>query len=720
MARNYDRPPSVSVFEETTASSNPLIATPDVLCLVGPANQVMKKTEVVAALTTTGTQLTKAGTDSSIKSILKVEDSDPTGAPTGYNTTTGYPSSSYTFNSTTNTISRVATAPTAIINNGSALSYSATSIPAIGNYSKFDGNGGTIIIESEEITYETITHSSETQTITISDATGGTFTLTFDGEETDAITYSATATTTATNIENALKDLTAIGDNDVTVEVDSGDFVVTFSGDLTGNVVQLTYDATNLTSGTTATIAITSVNGSFTFNSCVRGANNTTAAGHADGETITYSMVIIPNNRRVNVTYIYEPNDYYYPYAVTAYNFSSIVDRYGAAFKTSGEGAGVIVNSPITLAAKIAIENGASNFVIQPLFYSEDNIDDGPITSRRAPTNAESVSTTYTWSKTFQSLRDYENIGIIVPVVGQDTAYSFGSDGTATPASLGDTVQFQIAQLLQNHIAYIDNANDQLAIGVFGEDSTDSTDAAPLAARATLQTNINTLQNTSINSQTWNERFIYVSPTKFERPSDGGNSSVNAVLGGQYAAAAIGGMLSSRKASVSLTRKGVSGFKKVVDPRTKLEKTEDSGKGFFVIEQNKDGNIWVRHSLTTDVTSSATAEVSVVRAKHLMIDSVRQTIDNDIIGKIVADDNAPLIVQSAIGGTLRKLQDEGELVSFNSVQARIATVDPTVIEVRFNYRPAFPVNYVNIRFAIDLTSGTTVTTATAEQANIGA
>jgi hypothetical protein len=49
-------------------------------------------------------------------------------------------------------------------------------------------------------------------------------------------------------------------------------------------------------------------------------------------------------------------------------------------------------------------------------------------------------------------------------------------------------------------------------------------------------------------------------------------------------------------------------------------------------------------------------------------------------------------------------------VDYANVQVR-QLAQPTTIEVRFNYRPAFPINYINIVFGIDLTTGDLTTTA---------
>jgi hypothetical protein len=201
---------------------------------------------------------------------------------------------------------------------------------------------------------------------------------------------------------------------------------------------------------------------------------------------------------------------------------------------------------------------------------------------------------------------------------------------------------------------------------------------------------------------------VVISPTKFSRALP--NSGKQIFLGGQYMAAAIGGMLASRAVSQALTRKIVSGFISVVDPRDLQEKNADAAAGLMVIE-NVRGNLMVRHGVTLDTSSVQNRELSVVRAKHRMVESIRDTIDRQIIGNVIADGNAPNVVSSTVSMVLESLRQDRDLVDFSGVEARYVSLDPTTIEVRFSYRPAFPLNYVNIVFSIDLTTGNLTPTA---------
>lgn len=104
--------------------------------------------------------------------------------------------------------------------------------------------------------------TSEIQTLTIGGTpTAGTFTLSFEGFTTAAITWSSTNTTLVANIDAALELLPNIGTGGVTTAVGTatagiGTFTVTFAGNLAKKAVGLMTVTSSLT-GTSPTIAVT-------------------------------------------------------------------------------------------------------------------------------------------------------------------------------------------------------------------------------------------------------------------------------------------------------------------------------------------------------------------------------------------------------------------------------------------------------------------------------
>lgn len=422
---------------------------------------------------------------------------------------------------------------------------------------------------------------------------------------------------------------------------------------------------------------------------------NTDGSGYAltndytvSGNTISrVGAGAIADNTLLNVTYQYVPSNYYEP--IRLYDLGSIESRFGSALDPTG----TAINSPISYAASICFENGVDSIVIQPLFRRSTPGD--PTTDKQQPNlsnsgTAGSYANSSTWADTLYGLRDIEDINVIVPITGQ------------SQTNVTDSSQLAVFQVVQDHLQFM-TGEDQYIVNLFGEDSSAS---SSVAQKATLQAHASTLR--SRYGGVLAEQTVLVSPAKFTRALPGLGQSIP--VGGQYAAAAIAGMLASRPASSALTRKVVSGFDSVAESRTLNEKNADAAAGLFVIE-NKSGNVLVRHAITLDTSSSARRELSVVRAKHRMIESVKDTLDRQIIGQIIADDNAPGIVSTTVSAVLEQLRLNRDLVDYSPVDARLTSLDPTIIEIRYSYRPSFPLNNVDVQFAIDLSTGSVSTTS---------
>jgi hypothetical protein len=55
-------------------------------------------------------------------------------------------------------------------------------------------------------------------------------------------------------------------------------------------------------------------------------------------------------------------------------------------------------------------------------------------------------------------------------------------------------------------------------------------------------------------------------------------------------------------------------------------------------------------------------------------------------------------------GVLEQLVLEGVINAYSDVKARLLT-DPTTVEVRFQYTPAYPINNINVVFTINTQTG---------------
>jgi len=390
---------------------------------------------------------------------------------------------------------------------------------------------------------------------------------------------------------------------------------------------------------------------------------------------------LIPDGARVAVAYRYVPADYFD--AILLEDLGSITERFGPAWKNGA------IFSKLTYAAQIALENGARFVVCQPL-YSFDTPGD-PDSGKVAPiggsaSTAKAVSNPATWADTLYGLRDIEDINVFVPVVGQ-----------STDEGVGNSTWLAIAQVFQDHMKFLKDS-DQYSVTILGQDRTN--DATQYALKSGIRSDASTLAARYGGELARQTVLINTASFLRARPDAVGGTIA---VGGQYMAAAIAGMLASRPVQRALTRQQISGFVSATDARSKKDKFDDASAGLLVVEQSGQG-LFVRHGITLDTTAEQYQELSVVRSQHRMVETLRATVDNNIIGQIVADSQAPFTVKSTIISALEALRGEGTIVNYQGVQVRQLAQQPTTIEVRFSYLPPFPINYVNIAFSIDLSS----------------
>lgn len=380
-----------------------------------------------------------------------------------------------------------------------------------------------------------------------------------------------------------------------------------------------------------------------------------------DGATTTYTddtidptgndtpVPGIDDGDTVVVQYDYADVDYWKPTIFS--DFNDIVDKYGDAFDETGN-----INSELSFAAKLSILNGASQLVAVAV-----------------PPNA-SVSD---YEDALLKLEDDEDGQLIVPLTGETVVFG----------------------LVQSHIAKMKLRNI-FKTSILGMDGSSTS-----VSKETLRSQALTLGG---DSDTAGD-ICLVSPATFSYYNS--FLSVNTNIGGQYAAAALAGMHAGRDVNVSLTRKQIAGLSAVKDDRTTLDKNSDAASGLLVVEQiSSTGSIRVRHEITTVPGDINKREFSVALQRNNMISGVVNALDNSVVGQIFADTAAPGKVASIVDQVLRRLVNLGQLTAYNGLGARISASDPTVVEVRWQYKPVYTVHYVQITFGISLTGATNTAT----------
>lgn len=381
--------------------------------------------------------------------------------------------------------------------------------------------------------------------------------------------------------------------------------------------------------------------------------NNGTATVYtdttADPTGFNQPVAGITDADTVTVQYNYADVNYWTPTVFS--DFNDVIEKYGDAFDSSGG-----VNSELSFAAKMSILNGASAVIGVPV-----------------PADA----TQQDWEDALLKLEDEEDGQIIVPLTGNTVVHG----------------------LVQAHITKMKLRNIFKTAMLGMDGSSNTVTKEQLRAQAGV---LGAVADTKGD-------ICLVSPAVFTYYNSFLN--VDVPIGGQFAASALAGMHAGRPVSDSLTRKQIAGISAVSDKRTTLDKNQDAAAGLLVIEQmTNTGSIRVRHEITTSPEDINKREFSVALQRNNMIKRVVDAVDRNIIGQIYADSSAPGKVAAIVNQILSGLVTAGQLTAYTGLGARVSPSDPTLIEVRWQYKPVYTVHYVQITFGVNLSSGGITTT----------
>jgi hypothetical protein len=368
------------------------------------------------------------------------------------------------------------------------------------------------------------------------------------------------------------------------------------------------------------------------------------------------------------VSYNYADSAYYTPLVYE--EFDGIANVYGEPFVSTSSA----VNSPISLAAKVAFENGAGRLMVLPTDPADGDYKDQLIAA---------------YAKV---VTDYR-AGMIVPLFvhgyttddGGGDSTSDTNDATAVGALITDVLSHVNAATADGfgRIAFIglDAAYDQTTGG---------------------------FDTLAVNAAS--KRIVLVYPPKINLYNSTANETIEA--SGYYLAAALTGILAGQSVERGLTRSIVSSFVSlpsvIFQAMTKLFKDTLSGSGVTVVETDRLQRLSVRHGVTTDMSSIDTREISLVRIADTLYQSVQFGMDNSgLIGEPI-DEEMPSRVKGSLVGILEQAIQDDVIVSWDGLQVRQQSLpggDPTVIECKFSYKPAVPLNYITVQFQIDLQTG---------------
>lgn len=343
----------------------------------------------------------------------------------------------------------------------------------------------------------------------------------------------------------------------------------------------------------------------------------------------------------IEVSYRYTDQEYFEPKVF--WDFDDLRDQYGPPFDESGN-----IVSEITLAASLAFMNGARTIVTCAVDVTG------------------STPTLENYLTALNKLRDNDTISIIVPTTGME----------------------QIQELVKSHV-------NQQSMNRFERRAIMGRDGSAVAVPSS---------HLISNAQTIHDRRIaLVGPSRMKYFVPSLNKEV--FIGGQYLAAAVAGISAAQAMAMPLTRRQVLGFSDMGEVHDETQKNLQSAGGVMVVERTRRNRIQVRHGVTTNPMRTLDREWSVTGQEDAMIYRIRDFLDNDnIIGNII-DEIMLSSVKGSAEAALQSLRSDRTINDYRNLKVRQVNEYPDVVEVRFEWKPSMPLNYIVVRYSVSMTSG---------------
>lgn len=381
----------------------------------------------------------------------------------------------------------------------------------------------------------------------------------------------------------------------------------------------------------------------------------------------------VDDGTAVFVAYQYTVPDYFDPKRFS--NYEDVKDIYGEplnlAVLTPGDTSYEYVTSPLSLAAKIAFDNGASEVYL----VAATPPGSGAVTDAQKST-ARQAALAAAYAKTATIPQIDLMVGITHGIATADANLAL----TDLRGHLTDCIE-----------------NGVMRFGITGFDPAVTTAPDSMIAAA--------------NAEDRRLMLAYAGPSGLLMYSGSANSTFP--VGHSYLAAAYAGRMAALPVQQAITKQTIVSFSGLAGtPMSNSLKNQYAAAGVALVEVDRLGRLVVRHGVTTDTTNVNTKEASVVRAKDKMVTLLQEgSAESDLIG-LPLDEVTLLSVKSTVQGMLEFVVSEGVIVSYNGLAIRQISADPSVVEVKFAYRPAYPLNYIVISFSIDMSTGETTLTET--------
>lgn len=182
-------------------------------------------------------------------------------------------------------------------------------------------------------------------------------------------------------------------------------------------------------------------------------------------------------------------------------------------------------------------------------------------------------------------------------------------------------------------------------------------------------------------------------------------------LNGSYVAAAVAGLQTAQEKPIQpITGKILVGFS-MPDDQFEPYDMNRMGNAGVLVYYSRDGIIKIRHAITTDTASADTEEISIVASDNLVRRITRNRLSAAFIGKgIVIDTGTPTAVAQAVKAIWAQLVRDGLIHSYGMkfdpttgevpITAAQDANEPRRINVTGSVKFLYPLNFINVTFFV--------------------
>jgi len=332
---------------------------------------------------------------------------------------------------------------------------------------------------------------------------------------------------------------------------------------------------------------------------------------------------------------------------------------------------GTTVTNPAVLAAQFAFQNGARTVSILPVARATNN---GTATS----TDWKNVFTISGSSTNATFISNTVGVDVIVPLYG----FTAGFDTVATGIN-----------------TYL---NTQAAAGIYQRAFLGVDGTATSVTSANMQTLASGFNSTRVS-------VVFPALLNYNPGlnTTTGLSNTTFNIPGYYLASAIAGVFVGQPdVSTPVTNKQVIGFNDIPNQISEIDAaTNYLPYGVLTVRKKRDGNFWVLHGLTTNVTNWLTQEVSINAIGDRLARLIKTDLENSFLVGSPLTKNTSSAALGTVQGTLTNALSNGLIQSYQNLALSLNNASPTTLFVTFQYAPTYPINYVQATFSLNTQTG---------------